>query len=527
VKKGTPVPLHSSNLRHRLVRNRISRRTALRSLGATSLGLLASSARVPGHLPEPAAAYTLPQQETPARPNIVLILLDDLRFDDVAVMPAVQSLLMAEGTSFSNFFAASPGCAPARATILRGQYPHNHGVLRGSGELGGLEQFYELQREESTIATWLHDAGYRTALIGKYLNGYGASESPTEYPPGWDEWAGVTREGYLRFELNQNGKLVRYRSGHGEQYSTDVFSQLANRFVAQTAASGTPFFLHLSPRAPHGPAEPAARHLMSFADATVPRSPSFNEDDVADKPNWVQMLPHMDDRQAAELDGYHRARLQTLLAVDELVASLVETLESTGTLDNTYIMFTSDNGYQLGEHRIVREKGAPYEESIHLPLVVRGPGVSEGETIAALVSQADLAPTFVTWAGAAIPDFVDGRSLAPLLSGDAAPPSWRQAVLVQQQANRPDRSTKQPAFQALRTAEFIYVESATGERELYDLANDPHQLENQASRNDPTRLEPLAAQLAAMRTCLGATCRAVEEIPPPDAAAVFSPIAKA
>jgi arylsulfatase A-like enzyme len=262
------------------------------------------------------------------------------------------------------------------------------------------------------------------------------------------------------------------------------------------------------------------RHADALPGATAPRPPSFNEADVSDKPTWVQVLPSLGEADIAQVDEYFRARLQTLLAVDEMVAGLVAALDAAGTLDNTYIVFTSDNGYDLGEHRIVREKGSPYEEAIHMPLVVRGPGVPAGETIAAIGSQVDLGPTFAAWADAAVPDFVDGRSLVPLLGGGPAPEPWRQTALIEQFANRPDRSTEQPAFEAVRGDDFVYVEYATGERELYALADDPYEEQNLAATAAPDLLQALSERVSALQDCAADTCRTVEEAPLPDMSAL-------
>ena len=483
--------------------------------------------------PRPARAQTTASQPDD-RPNIILILTDDMRADDLPYLPAVQELLVAQGATFTSFACSSPGCAPARASILRGQYPHNHGLLRSSGNVAGegdfhngrgpeaeddategAEVFRALGNEASTIATWLQGAGYRTALIGKYLNSYGATVEPTYIPPGWDQWFGVTNEGYDRFELNANGSLIRYKSGKVEVCSTDVLAEKASAFLAETTASTRPFFLLLTPRAPHGPAEPASRHLDAFADLTFPRHAGFNEADVSDKPTWVRVLPEITEAQLATMEAYFRARLQTLLAVDEMVSRIVEALQAAGVLDNTYVLFSSDNGFHRGEHRIVRDKGSPYEEAVLVPLVVRGPGIPAGVTIEALASQVDLAPTFAAWAGVTPPPFVDGRSLAPVLGGDAAPNDGRRALLVQQYADRSEDSVKQPGFNALRGDDFIYVEYYSGERELYDLAQDPYELNNLATTGDRASLAALSERLTAMTDCAGEACRAIEETPLP------------
>lgn len=321
----------------------------------------------------------------------------------------------------------------------------------------------------------------------------------------------MTDEGYYRFEINENGKLVGYKSGLEEVYSTDILTKKAAAFVASSVPTRQPFFLLLAPRAPHGPAEPASRHLTALANLSPPMQAGFNEADVSDKPVWVQALPALDEAQIVESQAYFRTRLETLLAVDDMVAAMVAALEAADALDNTYIVFSSDNGFHRGEHRIARDKGSPYEEAILVPLVVRGPGIPAGMTIDALTSQVDLAPTFAAWAGADTPGFVDGRSLVPLFAG-AAPP-WRRTTLVQQYADRPEESTKQPGFHALRGDDFILVEYSTGEREFYDLAWDPAELDNMVMQVDSAHIAELSARLAAMARCTGASCRAIEEAP--------------
>ncbi|MGH2617175.1 MAG: sulfatase family protein [Thermomicrobiales bacterium] len=444
---------------------------------------------------------------SPVRPNVVLIVADDMRADDLPAMRAAQALLVAEGLTFEQCFAPTPGCAPARASLLRGQYPHNHGVRRGTGRQGGYGRFLDMGNEESTLATWLQDAGYHTGLIGKYLNEYPLGADPNHVPPGWDEWAGATKGGYTGFELNENGRLVRYRKREGV-YQTDALATKASDFITRAAQSTDPFFLYVAPRAPHGPATPAERHEGEFAGRAAPRPPSFNEGDVSGKPRWLQETSALDREREAEIDATYRARLETLLAMDELIATVVATLESTGALANTVIMLTSDHGYHLGEHRIFGGKGTPYEEAVRIPLVVRGPGVPAGRTTA-LASIIDLAPTIADWAGAKVPLFVDGRSLAPVMLDEAA--TWRRAVFVSHHHNRPERSDGPPAFQALRMDRQVYVEYADGWRELYDLEADPFQVDNVVQQTGPATLDAFAAGLANLATCAAGSCRDAED----------------
>ena len=442
------------------------------------------------------------------RPNIILVVADDLRADDLAAMPAVQALLVEQGIVCNQCVASAPGCAPARASILRGQYPHNHGVLRGSGRVGGFTRFQAMGNEASTVATWLRDAGYRTALVGKYLNEYPLGAEPTHVPPGWSEWAGATKGGYHGFELNENGTLVRYRKRDGA-YQTDVLADLAIDFIRRAELEPEAFFLLLTPRAPHGPATPAERHAGEFAGTDAPRPPSFDADHLQDKPRWLRQAPALTDEQIAHVDATFRARQETLQALDELIGELVTELDRQGSLASTYIILTSDHGYHLGEHRIVGGKGTPYEEAIQIPLVVRGPGLARREC-AALASSIDLAPTIADWAGVEAPGFVDGRSLHPVLSGEQEPDSWRSAVFVQHHHNRPERTDGPPAFRALRGDGLIYVEYADGWRELYDLEEDPHQLDNLATDVDDETLRSFAAGLASLAECAADRCREAE-----------------
>ncbi len=465
-----------------------------------------------------ATAQSLSQNtaaENRSQPNIILILTDDMRVSDLPYLPAVQTRLVDQGTTFTNFTAAAPGCGPARASILRGQYPHSHGVQRGSGKFGGLDRFRKFGNEDSTIATWLHDAGYRTGLVGKYLNGYGSTPDLTTIPPGWDDWYGVTNEGYSRFTINEQGVEVRYTSRKEEHHATDVLAEHARAIIADVAPTGQPFFLHISPRAPHMPTEPASWYEDAFPDVRLPDHPGMNEADVSDKPHWVRIQPQRTAQEMEEIEIHFRRRLQTLLSVDDLVAGVLDELERQGVLDTTYILFSSDNGFGLGEHRVALKKGSPYEQVIRVPLIVRGPGIPPGVSLDVLASQVDLAPTFTGWAGAPTPEFAEGRSLGGILAGDPVPDDWRAFQFVEYFVARADRRERQPAFQTLRTQNAVYVIYGTGEQELYDLVADPYQTENQAATTDPDLLAELQAVAAAMMGCEGARCRHIDQEPLP------------
>jgi arylsulfatase A-like enzyme len=375
-------------------------------------------------------------------------------------------------------------------------------VLENNPPSGGFEEFRGLGREGSTVATWLDGRGYETAYVGRYLNGYG-QKATTEYvPPGWDEWR-VRLGGHIgrTYEVNDNGEIETYGR---EDFSvdTDYFSREAEEFVRGNAEGHGPWFMVVGVSAPHKPAFSAKRHKDLFEDAEMPTPPSFNEEDVSDKPNWVRKQPQLDDDGIAKAEEEWRQRQRSLQAVDDLVGNLMNALEETGQLGNTYVVYASDNGYLLYRHR-EHSKGAPYEEAIGVPLVVRGPGVPEGEAREQLVANTDWAPTIADWAGAEPPGFVDGRSFSPLL--DQKPPEeWRERLLIEFfKENR--------EFSGLRTANGkTYVEYGTGERELYDLGEDPYQLENLLGAEADASSGSYAAELDSLKGCSAEDCRTAE-----------------
>jgi arylsulfatase A-like enzyme len=370
----------------------------------------------------------------PSRPNIVFILTDDQRLEDIQHMPKLQQLLVGEGMSFDSYVDTVSLCCPSRTSILRGQYAHNTGVMTNGAQNGGFVTAHRLGVENSTVATWLHDAGYRTALIGKYLNHYPAGMGPTYIPPGWDYWASpVEGNPYSEYNytLNENGKNVFYGTS-ADDYGTDVYTHHAVEFLKDCSAHNTPFFLYLAFYAPHAPSTPAPRHVGMFTDAKVVRNKAFNEADVAGKPEYIRDLPLMTEQQIVATDRFYGKRLRSLQAVDEAIETVYNTLKVAHKLDDTYIVFASDNGFHLGEHRMLRGKQTAYETDIHLPLIVRGPGIAHGAHAGELVANIDLAPTFADIAKAHPADFVDGRSLLPILDGKGGPNlKWRHAFLVE------------------------------------------------------------------------------------------------
>jgi N-acetylglucosamine-6-sulfatase len=450
---------------------------------------------------EPEVAST---QAAPRRPNLILIVTDDMSLAELPHLPVVQRRLVEEGVTFTNAFVSTPSCTPSRVSILTGQYAHNHGIQRNDRFEGGFPVFFASGKESSTLATWLQRAGRRTLLLGKYLNWYPRQAPPDYVPPGWSRWEGLySREDYYGFMLNSDGELHKHGSAP-EEYQTDVLRRrLVDHVTRYAGDGGPPFFVYLAPYAPHGPTWPAPRHERTRTDLRAPRSPAFDEADVGDKPEWMRRLPRLSRNAVARVDDLFRRRVETLLSVDELLGELLDVLERTGQLDDTFVLFTSDNGFHQGTHRRERGKSDPYDESIRVPLLLRGPGVPRGRQVDALVANVDLAPTIAELLGVPVPGSVDGRSLVPLLRGPV-PVGWRGDLLIESWPNYEDGV---PAFAALRSRDRLYVEYESGERELYHLDLDPFQLENRYASARPEEQRLLAVRLAAHRRCFGETCR--------------------
>ena len=528
----------------------------LKNLGRSSLPLLVAGSALLGA----GLAYKQPWHGRTAAaagaPNIILILTDDqdVQLSSGNYMPNARRLLVQQGTSFSNFYVPLSLCCPSRTTILRGQYPHNTGVLTNTLPFGGFEKAHAAGIESATVATLLHDAGYRTALLGKYLNGYPETVSPTYIPPGWDEWyspaAGNPYTEY-NYTLNENGALVVYRDAPAD-YLTDVIRARAVEFIKRAASTpDQPLFVYFSTYAPHEPFTPAPRHASLFPDVIAPRPPSFNEPDVSGKPDFIKNRPLLTAGQIAGIDEDYRNRLRSLQAVDEAVADMLDALASTGRLSNTYVFFTSDNGYHMGEHRLLPGKYTPYETDIHVPLIVRGPGVPSGAVRSELAGSFDLAETFADLAGVLPLPFSDGRSLKGLL-GASFPAAWREAILLEEfergvvvVASRSDKRNPAsklgireppdpadileqpipvPSYYGFQTPDYKYVEyldaGGFSARELY-AAWDTFDLNNLASRIDPALSSALKAYTAALVNCKGDGCRSAEAVAPPALPSAF------
>jgi N-acetylglucosamine-6-sulfatase len=443
-------------------------------------------------------------QTTASQPNFVFILTDDMRKDDLKYMPNTLNLIGSQGMTFENAFVSNSLCCPSRATIMRGQYAHNTGVWDNiDGSDSGWQGYKNHGNEQDNIATRLHNAGYRTGLFGKYFNTYDLSAVPL----GWDDWfATQSGGGVFNFYVNDNG-TKKYFPKSSTNYVTDVVSRETQSFIGDSVGAGKPFFAYVAPKQPHEPATPAPRHAHAFDGEKAPRLPSFNESDVRDKPPSIRSLSLLSSTQIAQIDTLHEKRVESLQSVDELVKAVVGKLQNEGMLDNTYVVFTSDNGFHQGEHRIKSGKEKPYEESIRMPLLVRGPLVKPpplGQprlSTDKLTLNTDFFPTFTDLAGVPTPEYVDGRSLRPVLEGSAT--TWRTSILLE---------LRKTIF-GIRTSDGRkYIEYGDGFKEYYDLNADPYELRNLVYYGEvpPTDLR---TRLQALRGCAGATCRTAEDGP--------------
>jgi arylsulfatase A-like enzyme len=451
----------------------------------------------------------------PPRPNVVVLETDDQTLAEMEVLPNVRRLIGDEGVAFDENFDSFSLCCPSRASFLTGQYSHNNAVRGNALPQGGFEKLDGTR----TLAVWLQQAGYYTAHLGKYLNGYGR-RNPLEIPPGWSEWHGSVDPStyrYYNYTLNENGVLTTYCAvPQPSCYQTDVYRDKANEIIRRRAPEAAPFFLWVAfladhagnPRDPDDPPNlatpmPAPRYKDRFAGTPLPQPPSFNEADVSDKPAGIRQRALLTPRQIAGIQENWQQRRETLLAVDDAVASIVDTLQRTGELDNTLLIFTSDNGFFHGEHRVRSGKVLLYEESIHLPLLMRWTGnksLPRGVHRKQLTMNVDDAETILDAAGARAGRTEDGVSLLRL---------WRDGGLELGRDLLVDNTPGAGHFDAIRSRNFLYAEHQNGDSELYDLQKDLYELQSQHANPAYDQIRnALALRLHNLVTCAGATCRA-------------------
>ena len=470
-------------------------------------------------------------------PNVVVVMTDDQRYDDMGALPRTRRLIGKAGVSFTRSYASYPVCCPARATFFTGQYAQNHGVRCLYPWCGG--GYGELNQREY-LPVWLERAGYATAHMGKFLNGYGKERAP-DVPKGWTEWYGLVDHSTYRmwgYQIHEKGpgdedgttrSYGRVLREDRRYYQTNVLTNKAVDFIDRRGPDASPFFLSVAYLAPHhesGHTQDLTGKLVRpfpgdggrFAGMPLPRQPSFNEDDLSDKPSFVGRFnrPINASREAAIVKRT-RERWESLLAVDRGVARIIAELRRTDELDNTYVIFTSDHGFMQGEHRIAQGKMVPYDPSTQVPLLIRGPGIPQGRRTKALVGDVDLAPTILDATPARPSSARDGRSVLPF-ARNVRRPSYRPLLhTTAGQGAKGRTNTREggargvqprvPAWSAVRTTRWLYIEYRGGYRELYDLRRDRWQMNSRV--DDPRlrrRIRTLRRVLGDLRTCRGRSC---------------------
>jgi N-acetylglucosamine-6-sulfatase len=457
-------------------------------------------------VPPPGSASPTVAPAALTKPNVVFIITDDQRNDQLSQMPIVQQQLIGKGVNFTNAFVSDPLCCPSRASILRGQYAHSTGVYNNSGPYGGWARVRALHLEKSTIATWLKAAGYQTAMIGKYFNGY---NKMNVVPAGWTTWRGKWQPDYFNYKVSVDGVAKAFGSTPAD-YEATVLSNYADSFI-RTATKTKPLFLYLAYHAPHAPWTPAPAHENDPAcQGESDTDPAVNED-TSDKPSFVAAYPALTAEQVQQATVTNwRLACETLRSVDEGVGKVLTALQDTGRLGNTLIVFLGDNGLFYGEHRDMTGKNLPYDESIRVPMIVRYDPMTKGlasvdphlalnidlaPTVADLLKlKVSLACTTPPWGGVCNHRF-DGKSLLPLIDPNPTKPFNRTDFLIEHYDDPgPNRI---PNYCGVRTTRYMYARYENGEDELYDLQTDPYELTNLLYQNTDPAVETLRQQLLA------------------------------
>ena len=497
--------------------SRAARRFAI-VVGACLLAALALTAAG-----EPAGAA---KTKAGAQPNILVVVTDDQARATMSpeVMPNLYSRVIPEATSFSDFVVTTPLCCPSRAAFMTGQYGHNNGVL---------SNFYpDLRQKKQVLAAWLQGAGYKTAHVGKFLNKYEEQDSPRTVAPGWDLWfTQLEKRKYYNWKASKNGHLRHFGTDDADHLTT-VTNSYASAWASRLAASDKPFFLQVDYYAPHtGPGrdetckaapKPAPEDVGRFASAPLPEPPSFNQDDVSEMPSFIRDRPKLTEEEIAGITEHYRCSLESLYGVDRGIGQVLDAIKAEGELNNTVIVFTSDNGYFFGEHRIPKGKPYPYEENIHMPLVMRVPpryrdGAPLVTESGAPVANIDVAPTLLELAGATAcvrPDrcrIMDGRSLMPAIEGVDGLPETRGIAL--------ERSSCE--YRGVRWDRKLYISYSApdatgcvpGEAEMYDTAADPYQLHDLLPASEGTPNDALRVKLARKMRRLG-SCQGIRRRDP-------------
>ncbi|KAJ3289565.1 hypothetical protein HDU79_003919 [Rhizoclosmatium sp. JEL0117] len=482
-------------------------------------------------------------KDAPKRPNIIFLLTDDQdkHMGSLEYMPFVKKHLIEKGTVFENHFVTSAICCPSRVSVLKGQFAHNTGFTDVHGKFGGYDKFLREGMDNEYLPKWLQDAGYSTYYIGKLLNGYGV-HNHEQIPKGWTDFDALVHP-YIYDNFHpvfaKNGEIRDYEG----TFQVDVVRDKALEVLsgALKVVDEKPFFLYLAPTAPHTEmlynsakkveqvpgskpyskegrfteAVPATRHANLFSDVKVPRRENFNTADVSGKPRYIQELPLLNDEEVETLDHWHRQRLRALQSVDELLDSVVQAVEAAGQGDNTYIFYSSDNGFHLGLHRLNAGKTTPYEDDINVPFIVRGPGVAKGAVRKESTTHTDIAPTFLKLAGAQNKAYAFDGTPIPIFTQDSPQPNresfavefWRPYVSELFDIENINENVYRSVRIVSEEYSYLYTVWCTDHYELYDLKKDPQQLKNVYKSSNVALVNRLDALLVALKDCVGKECQ--------------------
>ena len=448
------------------------------------------------------------------RPNIVMVLTDDLSWNLVRYMPNVLAL-QARGMTFDNYTVTDSLCCPSRTSILTGEFPHNSQIVGNTlVDGGGFQKFVMENDEKHVFALDLQDAGVETGFAGKYLNLYNPTvdqQGTVPNQPGWDSWGGVNGGGYneYAYAMAEDHQRVVTTGTEPQNYLTDVLTRFGAGYVSAAAHGNTPFMLELASFAPHAPAVAAPSDVGTFAGIQAPRTPAFGVT-PRNAPAWLAARAQLTAANEQKLDKQFEKRVESVQDVDRMVGTLEQTLAATGQLDNTVFVFTSDNGYHMGEYNLLAGKQTAFDTDVNVPLIVAGPGIAPGTINHKVVENIDLAPTFDDLEHARTPSSVDGRSIVPLLHGENVP--WRTVAGVEHvkpvsTTGDPDEQVpadgNPPTYDELRTATYSYVQYADGEHEFYQRTVDPYELDNIYDSLSSARKRRLSNEVDALSTCKG------------------------
>lgn len=481
-----------------------------------------------------------------SKPNIVFILTDDqdVVLGGLTPLKKTETLIAQHGMKFDNMFVTSPLCCPSRSSILTGKYIHNHRARNNSISGGCSSLGWQRGPEKHSVSTYVKNLGYRTFFGGKYLNQYGMPQvgGPEHVPPGWDEWVGlVGNSRYYNYTLSVNGKPEKHGDTYASDYLTDILKEHAVSFIKEQSEASPPFFMMVATPACHAPFTPAPQYKDNFNTSKAPRTASFNMAGGPRKHWLIRNTPHpMKDSSINASDSIFRNRWRTLLSVDDLVDQVVQALDKGKHLKNTYIIFSSDNGFHLGQFSLPQDKRQLYEFDVRVPFMIRGPGVMANKTSQSPILNIDIAPTIVELAGGKAPESMDGRSILPLLKAGGENShkeenvDWRTDFLVQHFGEgdlkiggcpqlSPGVSCCWPncvcedawnntysCVRSLSSSEdMMYCEFRDKEAfvELYDIKKDPDQLKNIVKEVNPKFLAKKHSRLVDLVTCSGDSCR--------------------